>query len=695
MSKHLLRMICLILIGFLALGAVACTPVPKPEEQSSDAVSGAQQSSTDFETELTENQTSQQEQTTVPESEPETEKITNEEMTNPENSTEEITTEETTTKEITTEEVPDMRPAREIGERYFIYRIWNFTEQTQESFERTVDAAALAGFNAIKVHIPWSRVERVAGQYDYTPFDPMIDYVVKVKGMKVAISLDLTRRADDTVIGLDQMQRDPAGNLCQGGSVDGMRTVISFCSKSAVDAAVAFYADAVKHYHALHGNDVLFYLPAFTQYAETEYWPSGEYDYSDPAKDAFYDFLQQRYTDIDALNAVLGSAYADFSDVVPPSCTASDNLGILWYQFRHQKLKGVIDALAAAQKSIAPDSKIALQFGSHFDAASLLRCTLAAGDLAEHADIVWIDDGPESDHEFSMDYAHATFPSHIQLAQEIDGPYQVGATPEKYLEQGHDSFMRGCTYVSIANWSIDANYETYRWVWEELADTWLSENPPAVIDTTDTSRQMEIKLSQMLRRGNPSAYMSEYHVLASNGEFVCVNLIDDLTDVAVDRPQLAFAFPGGYSTEQGKGGWYYMCANPGRNQLYEMTYDAQAGRWQGRSQYSLITRGSVHPDEYDAVLVFEAPADGTLRYSYSLNVDSSQSDGIRFRVMREKDALTQGDRYGYVDLPYGAPAQGTLTVEVKTGDRIWIAINKGETSVYDSTALSVEIEYVE
>lgn len=645
MSKVIARLICLMLLAGMIVGATACTTDP---EQPAEDVATQEQSTADTET----------------------------------------------TEENTTEEIQDVKQQREIGERYFIYRIWNFTEQSQAQFEATVDAAVASGFNAIKVHIPWSRVESVAGQYDYTPFDPMIEYVVKTKGLKVAISLDLTRRADDKVIGLDQMQYDPNGNLCKGGSIDGMRTVISFCSESAVSAAVAFYADAVERYDSLYGQDVLLYLPAFTQYAETEYWPAGEYDYSDLAKNAFRNFLQEKYTDIAQLNYVLGTSYESFTEIEPPSCMASDNLGVLWYQFRHQKLKGFIDALAAAQKSIAPDSKLALQFGSHFDTASLLRCTLVAGALAENADIVWIDDGPVSDHEFSMDYANAMFPAHIQLAQEIDGPNQVGATPELYLEQGNDSYSRGCTYVSAANWYIDDDFRTYEWVWKELSDTWLGDNPPAMVDWSDTSRTMEIKLSQMLRKGTPGTFITEYYALAKQGEFVSIAIVDDLSCAPIDQPQSVFSFPGAFSDAQGGGNWYYMCVKPKRTDLIEMTFDAENNRWQGKSEFSLIMKGAVHPDSYEAALVFKAPMDCVIRYTYSLSVNSELSDGIKYRIFNGDAVISTGDRNGYVELAYGELGEATLEINVKAGDMVAFAVNVGGTSSHDSTSLALEIEYV-
>ena len=598
-------------------------------------------------------------------------------------------------EETTTQEDPAVKQPRNVGERYYIYRIWNFTPMTQENFEATVDAAAETGFNAIKVHIPWSRVEATEkGEYDFSAFDPMIEYVVKTKGMKVAISLDLTRRADDKVIPLDQMMYDPQGNLCKGGSIDGMRTMISFCSESAVNAAVSFYTAAVERYEARYSSDVLFYLPAFSQYAESEYWCAGEYDYSDLARARFYDFLIDKYKDINALNAVLGTEYTAFGQIELPSTTASDNLGQLWYQFRHQKLKAMIDKLAVAQKTVAPNSKYALQFGSIYDAASPVRCTLAAGDLTELADVVWIDDGPNSEHEFSMDYANAALAPHIQLAQEIDGPHQVGATPEKYLDQGMDAFSRGCTYLSIANWEIDQDYREYEWVWKQLVDVWFGDDVPEVIDTTLTEPALEVSLTDLLRKGTPGVYITRYYALAQNGEFVNVTVKDDLSDKTIDSPNSYYAFPGGYSTEQGKGGWYYMNYKKSRGQFTEMTYDTENARWQGKTNYTLITAGSMHPDAYDSALVFEAPKSGTMQYSPTLSIVSDQSDGIMYAVFKNGEPLLDGED-GYVLLSPGEVYDGTLEIEVEKGDRIALVVNVYKTSSFDSTAVSVVIEYSE
>ncbi len=644
-----IRFICLSLLSILLLGVVACTQQPdQPIEQSS-----------------TQDTTETQEQTT-----------TNQEQT-------------------TQEEVIEVEQPRNVGDRYFIYRIWNFTPMTQDTFEQIVDEAAKTGFNAIKVHIPWSRVEKnKAGEYDFAAFDDMINYVVKTKGLKVAISIDLTRRADDKIIPLDQMQYDREGNLCQGGSIDGMRTMISFCSESAVNAAVAFYTAAVERYEALYAQDVLFYLPAFSQFAESEYWCAGEYDYSEPAIAQFHTFLQQKYSNIDALNAVLGTQYTSFDQIVPPSATASDNLGQLWYQFRHQKLKEMIDALAVAQKQISPDSKYALQFGSIYDTASLLRCTLAAGELAELADVVWIDDGPLTDHEFSMDHAHASFPAHIMLAQEIDGPNQVAASPENYLEQGMDAYGRGCTYLSIANWEIDQKYRDYEWVWKKLIDTWFGNDIPEVIDTTKTDLTMEISLTDHLRKGTPGAFITRYYALATKGEFVKIRIIDDLTGKTIDQPLAVYSFPSSFSTEQGKDGWYYMSYHRESGEFGELSFDTANNRWALDGTFTLIMNGAMHPDEYDSALVFEAPKSGKVSVSFVIGVNSNEGDGVRYAVLLNGEHVLD-EKGGYVLLPTGRVDEQTLNIDVQSGDRIAIVLNRNKHNSFDSTSVSCTIEYLQ
>ena len=607
--------------------------------------------------------------------------------------TSEEKTEAVTDPETPTEEEPAM-PVEplEIKDRYFIFRIWNFDIQSLSAFKSTVDTVAADGFNAIKVHIPWHHAEKTAGVYDYAAFDAMIDYVVKEKGMKVAISLDMTRTTGDTVLTEADIMRDPAGNLCVGGSGAGNRMQISFNSENAVDRCVAFYKDAVKHYDERYGDAVLFYLPAFSQYAETEYWCAGEYDYSDNAKTAFRAFLKESYGTVEALNTALGTAYASFDGVEPPAAGTSDNLGKLWYSFRHKSLKNVIDRLAAAQEEVTVGTKFSIQLGCVYDSASALRGTYGLSELCENVDVFWIDDGPLSDHSFSMDYVRSCLPASVELAQEIDGPLQNGATPELYLAQGLICFERGCTYVSAANWSMDANYQSYRSVWQEIAATWLGEITPAPVQPVENTPVMEVSLSELLRRRSPDRYVNQYKELSVNGGFVYVKVVDDLTAARPTEPSLVYDFPGGYSTEQGKNNWYYRYS--ARKGMTDMTFDTENNRWNGGGTYCLISAETMHPDGVDAALVFKAPKAGTVTCSFSFSVVSDQSDGVVLIIKHGGEYVEIGTaKNGGILIKGGATADGEITLTVAEGDEIAFLINQNATTTFDATSPSVSIVY--
>ena len=298
----------------------------------------------------------------------------------------------------------DTGSGRIVKERYFVFRTWNFTLMPYNEFTYTVDEAVKSGFNAIKVHIPWALVQPDENTMNFVELDRMVDYVVNEKGLKVAISVDLTRRETDALIGQDHIQRDINGNLCVGGSHAADRTVISFCSDYAVQKAIDFYKITVEHYEKLYGESILFYLPAFNPYCETEYWAVGDYDYSDHALAAFADFLKDKYGSVEKINSILRTRYTNFKEIKPSVCKKNDGLGLLWYRFRHERLKSIIDALAVVQKEVAPASEYAIQLGSVFDNHIAVRGTVAFADLCEHVDVLWVDDGPTYNHSWSMDY---------------------------------------------------------------------------------------------------------------------------------------------------------------------------------------------------------------------------------------------------------------------------------------------------
>jgi len=453
-------------------------------------------------------------------------------QSNPDNSEEKSSVQTTNTERI------EEMGTNFFDSRFMVFGIWNFTITPQSTLEAAADRVAESGFNAIRLHLPWFHVEKEPGIYDYSVFDAQIDYIINVKKMKVAISVDLCREVtidsgrnitySDKVIDKEDFQVNSKGELCVGGAYIN-KAVISYASGPATDKAVAFYADAVRRYSEKYGNMILYYVPTFTQYCETEYWCADTYDYSKHMTDGFKKFLKDKYKTIEQLNDATNKDFTDFGVIEPPA-SFSGEYGKQWYLYRHAVLKNFIDRLCDAQHEIAPQSKTALQFGSVFDEASALRCTYKFIDLAEKADIVWVDDAPNYDHNFSMDYLKSNLDGK-EFANEMDGAYHIvngTATPEIYLKQAAETFRHHANYLSVANWSVDENFEKYRYIFTETSEQYHNDTPDLVQVSPDAP-EIKVSLADMFKRRSSTKLIKEYNELSDKGKnFVRITIIDDL-----------------------------------------------------------------------------------------------------------------------------------------------------------------------
>jgi len=401
--------------------------------------------------------------------------------------------------------------------RYIVFGVWNFSVTPQAALEAAADRVAESGFNAVRLHLPWFHIEKEPGIYDYSAFDAQIDYIINAKKMKVALSVDLCREVtlksdksvvfSDKVIDAEDFQKNIKGELCFGGAYIN-KAVISYASKAATDKAIAFYRDVVGRYDAKYGGMILYYTPTFTPYCEAEYWCADTYDYSKHMTEGF----------------------ESFEGFAEPPASFGGEAGKKWYLYRHAVLKNFIDRLCDAQHETAPNSKIALQFGSVFDEASALRGTYRFVDLAEKADIIWVDDAPAYDHNFSMDYLKSNLGGK-EFANEMDGAYHIAnktATPEMYIRQGLETFRHHATYLSVANWFVDGNFEKYRHIFTEISRRYLSDSPDLVCISGD-SPEITVSLAEMLTKRSPADLIEEYNRLSENGKnFVRTKIIDDL-----------------------------------------------------------------------------------------------------------------------------------------------------------------------
>lgn len=252
-------------------------------------------------------------------------------------------------------------------------------------------------------------------------------------------------------------------------------------------------------------------------------------------------------------------------------------------------------------------------------------------------------------------------------------------------------FERGATYMSIANWSINEDYERYSYAWRMIADTWLGSSTPSVVVPTESSPTIEISLLELYRERNISSITNRHRLLSPNGEPVRIVIKDDLTSYIPQAPSNFAVFPSDFSSVQGGGGWYYKSYLDGK--FTDMTFDASAGYWQGDSTYTRITGTNLHPDTHDAALVFKATDTGRISVNLYCRAASEFGDGIIFYILYNGSIFEVSGEEIRALVTDKTPYRLSFTAEVEEGDEIAFIINKNQHNTYDTTALSVYIKY--
>lgn len=298
------------------------------------------------------------------------------------------------------------RPGSSPG--YLLLNAWTFQvdDNNQREFKRCVDAASDQGFNALRLSVTWSNLEKSPGRYDFEPFDRYVDYALS-KGMKIALSMHFGHMPWDK-LPREWLALDSNGQPYQ----------ISFSSPGAMAKMQQVLGAFAEHYARKCSKDILFVQTTFTKCAETEFDFQSDSDRSPQAIEGFRKYLALKYGPIQDLNRVWKTNYLTFEQVGIPA-NYSDTAGLAWFLFRTQTLKKTIDELAATvhQAGLA----YGVQFGSVWDGVAPKRGTILFPSLCEKPDWVTVDDAPTYDHCFSSDLLRGSL-SGKRLANEIDAP---------------------------------------------------------------------------------------------------------------------------------------------------------------------------------------------------------------------------------------------------------------------------------
>ena len=457
----------------------------------------------------------------------------------------------------------------------------------QPDFERYVDAMRAAGIQ--NLHVLGQLRERcfqcapggpidinlepALGIYDFSVYFQRLDYAVQ-RGMGIILSINFAGRMDGdpasrgsydalpAFFGVDDvmLQRDASGrDQIYAGTppASGMTKVPRF-EKPAVRAALLdFVTAAVTQFRARYGDAIRDFGFTFNTTSESEYpLGPGLTDTSPDAARAFDAWLATRYPTPPAVSAAWGRqpAFTDFAQIPildgrpPPLVGQAPQAYLDFAAYREA-------ALASFQHDIrdrihAAGGKALAQLGSVWDALSAKRGTFGFGRQIDGFDLVVIDDAPEYDHLFSMDYTRTNSPG-VPFGNEADAPCTLGCSSgntaaccdsqtfpagidvafgKMRLEaQVAQSYARGAVYVDLANWDNFYSSAFTAFATSLSAAESLSLQAPTMPATTAVQ---PLSLKQLYVHHDDNAYIrqliSDHAALGGANAPIAVTLAYDL-----------------------------------------------------------------------------------------------------------------------------------------------------------------------
>jgi len=232
----------------------------------------------------------------------------------------------------------------------------------EQDWERDYKVAAEDGLNIFRHWFMWSAIETSPGVYDWAEYDRQLD-LAAANGIKTIIA-ELIHSVPDWATKKFDHARQVRANGSKLSSLMGVSTAtggfsnngggagaLSLNCPEVKEAAGRFLrelAGRYKNHPAMYGYDV---------WNECNY--AADVDYSDYAKAAFREWLQQKYGTLMALGLVWHRySYSAWDDIEPPVQMGPYPECIDWLQFRRDNFYGQMQWRIDTIRSVDPHNMI-------------------------------------------------------------------------------------------------------------------------------------------------------------------------------------------------------------------------------------------------------------------------------------------------------------------------------------------------
>ncbi len=602
---------------------------------------------------------------------------------------------------------------------------WGAGSTARAPFRTLVDDSIKLGMNAIKLDLPWRTTEIRQGRFDFERIDAQIAYLVE-KGLKASVALSLRELPEWLATSRQEGQRlimeDERGQPFSIPLFAQRLYVPSFHVPALKSAVIAYHRAIAEHFRGkpeLRGA-ILYYLTTWTPSFESEY-PSKAYcDYADAAHAAFARFLESTYGSIGTLNFLWAppEPYASFEAVpmpVPEPVFAAPDLSLPvqdWFAFRTSALAEWVSACRDAIRSGDPEAAYGIMLSTHFyeraEAGAAKRGTYAFPAYAKGLDWIVVDDAPDFDHAFSVDSMRATLPG-TKIVNEIDGPYlskylrgstayRESALNELYFHQGRVAWEHGAHGVEAANWSVAFGGLPPA----DLIADWpffkrlgpLARKPVTKLAVAGTRH---VSVQELFAHHEDSDFIEgilrDYARDSRNGA-AALDVIYHADQLVADEAEgrTSFRVSKDLDGRQGSGRWHYL--EPNARRFRRLVWDGGANRFRGATGGNRIAKGVIEPDVADPLILWIAPARGTVEIEAPFRKEAAGGNGFRVTIGKLSGGASQTVLETEVAGADTSLHPFAARCEVNRGDTIALRVEVHGDARYDRLLIDPAIAYV-
>lgn len=245
-----------------------------------------------------------------------------------------------------------------IPEQTVSFRIWTTSLATASDITGKLDQIEGKDYQSISLYLLWSDFEYEQGKYSFSFIDELVPLIIS-RGYKIDLTLVLWTYNLSWKDALDFQQTRTGENFSYDEIRNETLSIFSEKNKNCIKNSIFALAD---HCNKTFGENIAQWSVVLSPSGKTELSSFAGTDCSEPAKTAFYAYLQDKYSEISVLNSHLSRQYESWEALKQTEFSTLTDLAAFDYEiFTKEALSSLIKETTTAFQSVSQAIPVVLK----------------------------------------------------------------------------------------------------------------------------------------------------------------------------------------------------------------------------------------------------------------------------------------------------------------------------------------------